>query len=443
LGAKASVGGEIAAFWQQQGGIGRLVLILAATSAMKEAVLQTVPIGACLVLGGGEIEGLLTKPHPLEVLKQHLRKEIPIRRLVPYDLMHPAPPNMFFGRRDILDRLRSDVATSFAIAGPGRIGKSSLLGQYHYELRRDFRDERRSRLRWIDFYACRGLDADALARRIALHISADSEANRVSCGTLLRFLRRFSRHGREPVELLLDEVDTICLNPAFSEVGEAVHNGYCRVILCGKGNLHRMIRSMETRVSQRVELIEPGPLDCESAKKLLVEPLTDLGFRLSDESSLCDGVIVLAQRRPHLIQACAKRLIELALGDRSEIITLGHLQRVREDFTALGNVVLPLDDMQDDLTRLVALLWLRNGGEIVTVGGLQALAEEEALALGASKALEICYDLWICGVLTCEKGTFAVGNPGLGQFVRQMNYDKEIGRLKNVLTARGGVAVVT
>src|SRR5205823_12806949 len=123
------------------------------------------------------------------------------RSLIPFDVTHPASPNMFFGRRDLLERFRDEDTTSFAIAGPGRIGKSSLLHQFRYELQK-VSDERLHRLTMIDCFSYGTLDGDQLAQRFALDISAKSEANRVNQRTFLRFLKRESSDGAEPLELL-------------------------------------------------------------------------------------------------------------------------------------------------------------------------------------------------------------------------------------------------
>jgi hypothetical protein len=248
-------------------------MVLAATSAIKEVAQRCAPADRCVFLGDGEIERLLTHAQPLELLKEHLRRQIPLRRLLPYDIIHPVAPNMFFGRREILDRFHQEETTSFAIAGPGRIGKSSMLKQYRHELRWNTRDDRRQRLFLIDCYPYGGLDHDALARRIALDISADSEANRVKATTLLRFLKRHSREGEQPLELLFDEVDGICRSETTEELAEAVRNGYCRVILCGKSCLYALMRQRESQFAKRLELIRPEPLDPESAEQLLFEPL--------------------------------------------------------------------------------------------------------------------------------------------------------------------------
>jgi len=432
LGEGANVEQEVTEFWQCHGGPGRLAVILAATTKIKEAAQKYVMPTGCLLLGDGELEDLLTHSQPIEVLKKHMRSQIPLRRLLPYDFMHPVAPNMFFGRRDILKRLHEEETKSFAIAGPGRIGKSSLLKQYHYELRRKPRDDRRQHLFLIDCYPYARFDADQLAQRLALHVSADSEANRVNASTLTRFLKRRSRDGDRPLELLLDEVDSVCLNTAFDELAEAVRSNYCRVVLCGRNNLYRLMKNGSHQFDNRLELIRPEPLDPESAKQLLLKPLSDLGITLEDQVAFLECVFDLSARLPHLIQYCANRLFQFAEADGSTAVTERYLQRLREEFVAMSHSMLPLEDLEDDVARLMALLWLQEGGGTVTVGLFQGLAKKHSLTLGASKALDICDQLWICNVLTWEHGVLALASPHLVKFVRQMDFSNEISRLKGL-----------
>lgn len=436
LGGGAAVEREVTEFWQQHGGGGRLALVLAATTALKDAARQFVSPDRCVFLGDGELEPLFLHPQALELLKEHLRRQIPLRRLLPYDIIHPVAPNMFFGRRDLLDRIRQEETTSFAIAGPGRIGKSSLLKQYAHELRCDPRDDRRHRLFAIDCYPYAGLDADAIASRIALDISADSEAHRVNALTLVRFLKRHSRSGAAPLELLLDEVDGVCQSKAFEELAEAVRLGYCRVLLCGKGTLYRTMRQQETQFSKRLQLIRPEPLDPDSAGRLLLEPLAELGFAPENAAALRQQVFALTARRPHLIQECARLLFDYATADQTKTLTACHLEQLREEFLKLSHAMLSLEDMADDLTRLLALLWLRSGGGPINVGTLQKLADPNGVTLTAAKALDICDDLWIANVLTWEKGAFSLASPYLVEWVRRMDFSKEIERLKSLATQR-------
>ena len=433
IGPGAAVEQEVGGFWRKHGGGGRLALVLAATAALKDAAQQLVPSDRCVCLGDGELEKLLTQPHPLERFKELLRRHIPLRRLVPYDITHPVSPNMFFGRRDLLDRLHDEETTSFAIAGPGRIGKSSLLKQYRYELRWKAWDERRHRLVFIDCYPYGDLHPEALTQRLALDISADSEANRVNAQTLLRFLKRHSEDGRAPLELLLDEVDRVCRSPTFDRLGEAVRMNYCRVVMCGRGNLFRLMQDAAHQFEDRLELLLPEPLDQESAEQLLFEPLAHLGIRVEVPSAVRECVFELTALRPHLIQSCARSLFFLATKSGRQAISHPHLQELKEHFMAKSHALLALKDMQDDLTRLMALLWLREGGGVVTVGAFQTLAEKHGVPLTADKALEICDDLWISNVLIRRGGAFALASPHLVEFVRKMDFKLEISRLKQAV----------
>ena len=122
----------------------RITLVVVESESIRELI-RTLEISSrFVILIPKDIEKLLTQPRPLEELKKRLREQIPIRRLLPFDITHPVSPNMFFGRRELLDRFHEEDRTNFAIAGPGRIGKSSILGQYRYELRARS-DERRVR----------------------------------------------------------------------------------------------------------------------------------------------------------------------------------------------------------------------------------------------------------------------------------------------------------
>jgi hypothetical protein len=414
---------------------------LAASSTVKEHARAAAPAARCTFIDNGAIETLLTHAHPVESLKQHVRAQIGVLSLVPYDIIHPAAPNMFFGRRDLLDRFHAEETVSFAVAGPGRIGKSSMLEQYRFEIRKNPRDDRRDRLCLIDCYPHRNLDDHSLAQRIALDISAKSEAFKVNLGTFLRFLKRHSLDGQRPIELLLDEVDAICDKPLFEEIAQAVRWGFIRLIACGRGGLHRMMRRKDTQLAHRLELIRPEPLDEVSAERLLREPLRDLGFEFENIAAIRAGVFDLTHRKPQMIHICAKRMLELARRRDSTVITLADLAATRAEMLAIGDELLPLDALQNDLTRLLMLMWLRAGGGRLTVTRLQELADSNRLRLSANGALDICYDLWICNVLTLERGTFMLADMHLVDHVRRMDFNREIERLKRVVNQTSNVFV--
>jgi len=196
-----------------------------------------------------------------------------------------------------------------------------------------------------------------------------------------------------------------------------------------------MMRDGSHQFENRLELIRPEPLDAESAKELLLRPLGDLGILPEDEGAVLQCVFKLSARRPHLVQHCAKLLFQFVEADGSTRIAGRHLQRLREWFMEMVHSMLPLENLTDDLTRLMALLWLHERGGIVTVGSFQELARRHGIMMSAAKALDICDELWICNVLTWERGTLALANAHLVEFVRRMDFNSEIARLKETLAS--------
>lgn len=431
LGAKMDVEQTVENFWNERGGAGRIGIILTANAELKEQARRCLHQERCIFLDDVEGRILLEEAHhPQDYFKEQLRAQIPIGRLIPYDITRPAEPNMFFGRRDLLKRVLHEETTSFAIAGPGRIGKSSFLHQF-FRLCRS--EGRRNRIFMIDCFPYSQLPSDELAQRFALDISANTEAYRVNGSSLLRFLRRETRDGDQPLDLLFDEVDKICEDSAFEVVGDAVKHGYCRVVLCGKGGLLRMMTHGTAQLAERLTLVQPEPLDVDSARRLLIEPLFDLGFKIPDAVWLAEAVFGLTQRRPHLIQACARQMIGNAMAEESTTIGQAQFDNVLRNFGAFATTLLPLDAMSDDETRLAALLLLRVGLGEVNVGRLQGVFNALDLEVTAVRALDICRDLWICNVLTWEKDTFAVTNRYLVDHAKRMDLGYEIERLRKGL----------
>lgn len=390
-----------------------------------------------------DLRRYLTEPQPLEQFKKLLLQHFKVSRLNPYDTTHPVESNMFFGRKSLLDRIWNEETTSFAIAGPGRIGKSSILHQYARRVRRNQYDDRRERLVFIDCYPLRSLDPDTLAQELAVNFTATATAKRSNQHTFLHVLRDASHERGGPLELLLDEVDSIASNPTFQQIGEAVRSGFCRILVCGKGELYRLVRRHENQFTQRLELLSPEPLDLDSATRLLRDPMDDLGFQLDTSGELINRLMLLTGRRPHLIQASAKRLLDLAIEKETKKISVALLELVLNELVERFYGTLPLEDFPDDLTRLITLLLLRAGGinattpathtrddsRSVTIAYLQELAKSKHVDLSAERALQILETIWIANILTREGTQYFLPNAYLSRFVRKLDFNHEIDRL--------------
>lgn len=239
LGPKADAAAEMRSFWDRRGGAGQLVLVASALLPVLDQARTAAPPNRCIFLGPQEIRGVLEATVAKEAFTRLIREQIPRSRLDPYHVTLPVEGPMFFGREPELALLRDKELNSYAIAGPGRIGKTSLMREYARRLRAD-RDPRVTRLHdKISLYQCGSYTEDGLARHIAMLISSTSMAARVTVDTLTAFLSNQKELQDGPLELLIDEVDEVSTNKAFKMLIQAAREGFCRLVLCGRGNLLR------------------------------------------------------------------------------------------------------------------------------------------------------------------------------------------------------------
>ncbi|HKB35643.1 MAG TPA: hypothetical protein VKD72_04265 [Gemmataceae bacterium] len=342
---------SIRKFWMTHGSATTGVVFVFCTSAGAHAhACRIVPPGCGLVLAPHEVTGLLHHPDARPLLKRRLRERFSRRRLSLYNIGLPATDNRFFGRKRELAQLLENPITHFAIPGPARVGKSSLLQAYKASLVR-LRDPRATRTHEIDFYALPDTRPDTVARHIAMTIKPSYRSSQVHAADLVQFFRFCSvqestqekREKPEPLELLLDETDEVCGGEAFRYLGQAARHGLVRLILAGKKCLYDYATRSDSVLGGRVRVLRLESLDEPEARDLIRRPLEDLGL------SLCENVIhrILAQsgRRPHLIQYYCQRLVELTVERSLDEITpalLAELERPSPPWT-------PLDE--DDLDR--------------------------------------------------------------------------------------------
>lgn len=435
LGHGADLGHELIHVTRNHAGAGRIILvILAMPTKFKNIAWQFTRPNWCVLLDIRELEDLLGCKQPFRRLKEHCRRNIPAMHLLHWGSNHPAPESMFFGRRNILRRLHYEETKSFAIVGPRRIGKSSLLHKYCHEIRINNRDDRRHRLFFINCEPGAVWNQDQFARKLAFAISPDSKANRINTRTLLGFLKRHSSKGQRPLELLLDDVDDVCLNKSFAPLAEAVRANYCRLILSGRGNLYRMMKDGAQQLANCLELIRLEPLDPKSARQLIFRPLGDVGVVIDNKEALQQSVFELSGRLPHLIQDCLGIVLRHWQKELPLAITSQDLKRLRENFTTMPNSLLDREHLRDDLSLLMALLWLRHGKRRVTTGSLQRIARKHGILLSAAKAEAICDDLWFHNVFSWERGVMSVAVPQMFECVRSMlNFNDVISHLKGLV----------
>jgi len=420
LSGRSDLTAAIRDFWKKTNVPAYLPFFLALSEHTYEQVRENLPMGRYVLLSAQQIIEILAGKNAHQLLKRIILQQIPRRALIPFAYFRPAEGSMFFGRDEELVRLSDEDFTSFAIAGPGRIGKTSLLRGYrrHMLVTHNHRAARFD----VSFYRSSSTDNEA-ARFLAMEIDPSRRSDRMTASGLVNFLRHMRSIYRRPIELLLDEVDEVCEGEAFRYLGEAAKMGLCRLVLSGKGVLLKMMLNANSPLNCRMDLMQIGPLGDGPATRLLLEPLVDLGFDIDQPWHLSEHVLSLTGRMPILIQIIGKNLAELAIRENTHTISVEHLEKLKSDFLIGEFFVSSLIKLDDPKTRLVGLSLVESGhSQTFTLKQIQEVGNREGLNLDLNSTHDICTDLLINNVLAWGPGYYALANEGLRFFAQKFGY---------------------
>jgi hypothetical protein len=348
-------------------------------------------------------------------LVRHLRARLSRLTLNPYHAKLPAEGAMFFGRQRELRELKTEARASFAIVGPSRMGKTSLLRRYHATLP----VSRRLHAHYLQFADVNARNIAEVGNRVAVPLGEG--ASRMSPERLLRVLRHLHCRDGAMLEFLLDETDGVCDSAIFHALATADREGYCRLILCGRGRLLREMRSSHSPLAGRLTMMRLSPLESADARSLLECPLVDLELDLAP--GVVERVLELTGHSAHLIQYYGGCLARLGCAGHGRAITLEDVEAVRSDFNTAEMVMAGLDDLECDLHRRVALTILAAAPKKpFTAEAMVRIATAGGYGIDPFQAHEICRDLVINNILTwCPHGDspYALTNPGLAEYARR------------------------
>lgn len=396
-----------------------LPFILTLSEGCYQQATHILPKDRCLILTPDQIVHILISDERGLILKNLLWQQIPKIRLSPYNLLQPAEGGMFFGRENEVARLIDEETTSFAIAGPGRIGKTSLLKRYRHDMlrRRDLRSGYRF---MISFFDCQHTSSDRIARFVAMNIAPSAKSDKMNTDGLVKFLQYCSKDG--PLDLLLDEVDLVCDSDAFKALGAAARLGYCRLVLSGRGVLLKSMLSPKNPLECRMDLIQLGPLDHSSAYALLSRPFADMNLGFSEPDLIADQVLRFTGRLPHQLQLFCMKLMDLAIKGHLDTISVDQIEIVKQDFVVAQYFINPVLTVEDPEARLIGLLLLRRGKRKFSITDVQEIASRVGLQRSFERVLDICNELVINNVLSWAAGSYQIATEGLFFYAHQMNY---------------------
>jgi len=402
---------------------GSLAFVFGLPNDSGPALEAVLPRDTCVSLGYAEVlHRILASGKPWSSLKQIIREQVPLRRLNPYQITRPVDGAMFFGRTRILNMLDHDSTDSFAIVGPGRSGKSSLLAQYRFLLARA-RDSRIPRLFAISFHDLHPLSEQEVCRRIAMRIAPSSRAHSAAFRDVSRLFTHVSARVGGPLELLLDEVDEVCKSRAFELLVDLAKSGLCRIVLAGRGTLLREMAVATSPLSRRLVLVHLGPLDPKAARALVVSPLSDLGISVTDPRAVLERIFGISGRLPSLLQYLGLQLVEHSIATGNTRIDCEDLEHMISRYESLQVLAGPLLSLENGPARKLALTLLQGEQRSYTLRELREVASSIGLEMSWPEAFDAASHLYMCNILTYCRGRFSAASPALAEYARQVDID--------------------
>jgi hypothetical protein len=405
----------------QQIPLGRLGIILALTNhALMESKKLAMP-RQFMPVSLSQICELLTAVDGREVFGKMLVSFFGRLALVPFNLLRPVDPHMFFGRRFDLTKLLVQPNVSFAMSGPEGLGKTSLLRQYERELIRS-KDPRVVSRFYINFLSCENMSETEIARYLAIRIDGRKSSNELQGDPkeIVRFFRRLkTRLDGRVLDLLLDDVDEVCGSAVFQALGDCARQAICRLVFAGRSGLLELLMDKSSDLKGRLAMMRLEPLDDESAAILLLGPLRDLGWPVEQPDEFCARLMGLTGRLPHLLQFCGKKICELAIQKNLRSIDLPLIDEIRWDFEMVNMITSALTGIKNKQLRTIALLLLESHPQHVTAGTVQRLAADAGIELERDAAEDACKRLVLESVLSWHKGDYRLASEALPEYAKR------------------------
>ncbi|GIX45976.1 MAG: hypothetical protein KatS3mg131_0187 [Candidatus Tectimicrobiota bacterium] len=253
------------------------------------------------------------------------------------------PPEMFFGRREIVARILAATSTVYVYGGR-QLGKSALLRAVEREFHHPQEDRYAFVLDIKNLGLPGGVEADPrqVWRRLITeafsHIDAALRPLHDPPKVVERLQALFQSKPRLRVLLLLDEADQFLQADAakgFDNVGrlntlQTTTGGRLRLVFAGLKSVRRFRHLPNQPLGGSEERI--GPLEPRAARALVLEPMRLLGYEVEDQALL--GLLGITNYHPGLLQTFCERLVRELRGSGRlppDRVTLADLEALFAD----------------------------------------------------------------------------------------------------------------
>lgn len=355
-------------------------------------------LGAEMVATFDNVDLLRIAESPIEkrshAFQQVILPRLPLNRVRPYQAGGPVQPEMFRGRREIIERLKRPKGGTILFSGR-MMGKSSILTKIHQDIQADSRVDGAPQQFGVfisnatedlvgplveKLCAClpavekkKFEDADRQNHDApGLRPNQRTERVRKRLANLRAIVTAILRSGR--LTILIDEADRFAARDARLPRDESLawvlrdleieNPDNLRIVFAGFQTIHRQVIFENGAFANWFGMETLGPLDQEDAAALVREPFADLGFIFASDAGV-SRICEFTARHPLLIhEVCARVIdrVDARRGDSLEeeeiVVEAGDVESVCREDQLRDRVRQVLSLNLNDYPRLKLMVYL-------------------------------------------------------------------------------------
>lgn len=292
------------------------------------------------------------KPH--QAFLDRLIPQINIIALSPFQTKGPVT-DMFYGRnrerQTIIAALEHPAIKNYAVIGPRRVGKTSLLKKIQEEIA----DKKGIHSLFIDAMPYAKIEEWYQAILTKLNITQKCNNNR----EFITQIGSYCQQHQCTLILFIDEIDRL-LNAQDGQdtlpsvLRALVNEARVKVVVAGYDTLYFQMRSDKSALFNLLEACELSALDESSARALIEEPLREV---YSIEPEAISDIFEKTGLYPNFIQFCCSQLIE-ENGIHNRQISLEAVKKVTDSSKFFEHVTGIFLDNLDEKSKLILYLMI-------------------------------------------------------------------------------------
>ncbi len=270
-----------------------------------------------VVVEENDLKRIVFSERPSIALRELLLERLPLNKLSPYKIAGPVKET-FYGRVGIIGHLVHAREVSFALVGPRKIGKSSILHRVLENLQENSSPGTYCVFLSLEVEFAGAEDYSGFLESLASQIErvigkpVDFKENPQTIPTVIDKLTQW---GKKSIVFLFDEIDELISfdkqhNYRLMKIFRALdQKGYCRFILAGFKELYHEKRGISAPQYNFYEEIRLANLDKDAAQELITKPMNNMGIDYRDDEDK-ELIYDYTSRHPNLLQFFCKQLVE-------------------------------------------------------------------------------------------------------------------------------------